>query len=173
MKTEFSLRPGVYALVAFAAPLALTTVLVWQDAPQISGFVLRNLLFSIACLVFSVALSVAIFRVAKIHLCSKQGSGLLLLIPLVGFLIFLAGSYVGSFGLHWAALPVVYFGVAAYLAGRRATELLLPSITAFGLIPAPSYFGAGALSALSYAMFAVAGVSTLVAVRFRAEKDVE
>lgn len=164
--------PGLRALVSFGIPLLLVAGLARYDLEKIlaAGGVEVWVTAMAVCLCF--ALLVAAERVWKFQFRIEKGNSGLLLITVVGFFVYLWGSYLGSFVLHWVSFPLVYLGLCGYLAGGRATVFLVPSVALFTLIVFPAWASQFA-PLVGYVMLATLCGVGLVLARFRVARQAE
>jgi len=124
------------------APVPLVISLTAYDWQKAISLVENDYWLVIASLASAIVTAAFLFKARRpVYLISK-GSAQWLLLSLGGGATYLIGSYYGSSWLHWAGIPLVYFGLVMYLCGRRFGAYLAPPVAMLSTIVVPYFAGA-------------------------------
>jgi hypothetical protein len=161
--SELRLSPTAAALIVALVPLPAVLALGSQALqPGLS-----DPLFATALAAFSSAFLVLTLRKSKPQYSIGRGSASWSLVAVLGFCLYLLGSFLGEHLLQWAALPPVYLGLAACLGGKRFASHLIPSVLIIALLPLQAFLDPTLVEGGTGLTFGLAVFSAALAVRFR------
>ena len=150
--------PNKLGVLGALAPVPLVAILSAYDWSNLISRISQAYWFALISVASAILTGTFLLRARKPQYLISRGSAQWLLLTLGGGVTYLSGSYYGSTLLHWAGIPLVYFGLVAYLCGSRFGAFILPPLAVLSTIIIPSYSGPLASSVAAAALLLYSGL---------------